>query len=763
MQRTRPIPVLISSLFVVALVAAGPAPLALAADPSTCGVSGGITICMSLSSTILSGIAHVEASASPAGGEVDFVWAPTSGACVLGFSGPCHVVAQFGENPGTTNDYSFDWPTQKFLDGSGSLQARAGGGTAVSLTGLALSNGNISGIQLTPADWQTFLPSPTWSGSTDPIVVAAGDGADNQDKGNQIAESIAQVNPPLFLYLGDVYEHGTYGEMLNHYGWNVMDGVCPLSDCGSLAPWGQLGAVTQPTIGNHELDVSPANDGRAWQDYWHQRPLFTSYTFGNALFIDLNCGPTGAACSFGTTSAQYAYVSDLLAAPHPPCVLTYWHIPALSHNRIQKNILPMWALLADHGGTAVLNGHVHHMEVYGSLNDKLQTASPGEPAMTQIVAGAGAHGVSKVNFPDPRMTWALGSTPGAVYVTLNGAANGGTPTSISYAFEDANHQVLTNTSGVSGTGTIPCTSSGPSAPTITGFSPPSGSPGTLVAITGTGFTDASDVRFNGASVGAGNFIVDSDSQVTATVQNNSSSGPITVVTPNGSATSSTSFSALPPPGGIARIGEIGRVSNASGTTVNQLSITVGPAGVAAGDEVVIAVGAQTNVSVASVTDSRGNPYNVDVVGQNTAAGKSTAAIVLGNVTTPLSPGDTITVSVSNGLSWGAIAEDWTGLTLKDQSGTAASNGTPSSSPSITTLSATTSANEAVFGVLCVAGSTTITKGSSFSNFANMNMKNGSATRVLALESRIVGVMGVQTATFSLAAVKNWVGIAATYP
>ena len=89
---------------------------------------------------------------------------------------------------------------------------------------------------------------------------------------------------------------------------------------------------------------------------------------------------------------------------------------------------------------------------------------------------------------------------------------------------------------------------------------------------------------------AGNFTVNSLTQITATVQDNSSSGPITVVTPSGSATSSTSFMVNPAPGGIARVGEIGRVSNTSGLTVNQLSITVGPAGVAAGDEVVVGVG-----------------------------------------------------------------------------------------------------------------------------------------------------------------------------
>ncbi|MEP6973795.1 MAG: hypothetical protein ABI869_06605, partial [Actinomycetota bacterium] len=248
----------------------------------------------------------------------------------------------------------------------------------------------------------------------------------------------------------------------------------------------------------------------------------------------------------------------------------------------------------------------------------------------------------------------------------------------------------------------------------------------------------------------------------ATVQTNSSTGPITVETPNGSGSSAASFSVSPPPGGIARIGEIGRVSNTSGATANQLSIIVGPAGVAAGNEVVVGVGAQSAITVVSVTDSRGNAYNIDVAHQNAGAGKSTAAIAHAAVRSALSPGDTITVTVSNGQSWGAIAESWTGLTSKDQTGSADTNGTPSASPSITTSGSTGSATEAVFSVLCVAGSTMIIKGASFANFASMTMKNGSATRVLALESKVVTAVGVQTATYTLAAAKNWTGIVATY-
>ncbi|MGH2596486.1 MAG: IPT/TIG domain-containing protein [Actinomycetota bacterium] len=530
----------VGAVLIQAALADGGQALA-AAGPQTCGTSGSVQICMSVPSSALNGFVQVTASASSGSASVQFSWAPTSGHCVPGFSGTCHLAMQFGQNPGTTNDYSFAWPTQKYLDGAGSLQAQVGSGSVVALSGLSLTNGNATTIQRSPADWASFLPPPIWSGPTDPTVVAVGDGAVNQNAGNDVATSVAQAGPSLLLYLGDLYEDGTATETLNHYGWNAMDGPCPLFACSSLAPWGSLGAITQPTIGNHEYQASPANDGSAWVDYWHQRPLYTSFVFANALFIDLNCGPSGGSCDVGPSSGQFAYVSSLLGGPHPPCVLAYWHIPALSSDKVVNNLLPMWKLLTDGGGTLVMNGHVHSMQVSRPLNDQLALPTTGQPTMTEIISGAGGHGVGQAKPLSSRTLWTKGGTPGALYLTLNGAANGGTPTSISYRFEGTNHAVLTDSTGAPGSGTLPCTSVSPPLPTITGFSPTSGPIGTVVTITGSGFTGANDVRFNGVSVGTGNFAVSSDIQITATVPSAATTGLISVTTLGGTATSSSTF------------------------------------------------------------------------------------------------------------------------------------------------------------------------------------------------------------------------------
>jgi len=77
------------------------------------------------------------------------------------------------------------------------------------------------------------------------------------------------------------------------------------------------------------------------------------------------------------------------------------------------------------------------------------------------------------------------------------------------------------------------------APTITSFSPTSGSVGTSVTITGTSLTGASAVRFNGVS--ATGFTVSSATQIAATVPAGATTGPIGVTTPGGTATSATNF------------------------------------------------------------------------------------------------------------------------------------------------------------------------------------------------------------------------------
>ena len=542
----------------------------------SCATGSQVTICAP--SATLSGYAQVTITAT-SGLDITITWVPSNNKCVPGFSGSCMLTEQFGPNPGTSTDYSFTWPTAKYLDGGGQLNAAVAGGGSVSLSSLTLSNGNATTIAQTPGDWQNYLPPTSWSGSSDPTFIGVGDGADNQPTGNAIANSIAQANPPLFLYMGDVYEAGTSTEMLNHYGWNPTDGPCPAGvDCSKLATWGQFASVTQPTIGNHELKRSPATDGSAWVDYWHQRPLFTSFVFANALFIDLACGPGVTSCTMQQGGAQYNYVQALLSQPHPPCVISYWHIPFLNGANMNSDpgIKDMWTLLTNNGGTLVFNGHYHNEQIFKPMNAQGEPPSQGQPTMTEVVVGGGGHSVDgSANSLQPKQQWTLAQNPGALYVTLNGAKNGGTPTSVSFQFEDANHNVQTDKNGNPGSGSVSCGSGSTPTTSITGFSPTSGPVGTSVTINGTLFTGTTDVKFNGLSVGAGNFTVDNDGQITATVPAGATDGPITVVAPGGSPISAASFQVTSGSGPAPTITSFSPTSAPVGTliTVNGTNFT----------------------------------------------------------------------------------------------------------------------------------------------------------------------------------------------
>jgi len=83
-------------------------------------------------------------------------------------------------------------------------------------------------------------------------------------------------------------------------------------------------------------------------------------------------------------------------------------------------------------------------------------------------------------------------------------------------------------------------------PTVTGFTPTSGPVGTSVTLTGTGFLDATGVRFHGTASWAACAVV-SDTQITATVLAGATTGTITVAAPGGTGESATSFTVTPTP------------------------------------------------------------------------------------------------------------------------------------------------------------------------------------------------------------------------
>jgi hypothetical protein len=201
-----------------------------------------------------------------------------------------------------------------------------------------------------------------------------------------------------------------------------MYGASSLDGSGTL--WGALATITQPTIGNHEhkhlADVT---------DYWHGRPTFSSFTFGGVLFLDLY-----SSASMQPGSPQYAFVQTALEGA-PACIVPFFHIPVLSGGSIATNKSALWNLLASGGADVVLNGHNHFMMEYEPLAGDL--TSPGH--MVELISGAGGHALGPAKSdPGGRIAWSLGKTPGALYLTLQGAAAGGVASAIGWRFQRSN-------------------------------------------------------------------------------------------------------------------------------------------------------------------------------------------------------------------------------------------------------------------------------------------------------------------------------------
>jgi len=138
------------------------------------------------------------------------------------------------------------------------------GYTTANPASIALTFSN--GITQPPVNQQTFTPS---TGVTPPsgspfIVAAAGDGSDGGINTTNVTNLISSINPNLFLYLGDVYEDGTYAEFYNWYG------------TGSTS-YSRFLSITDPTIGNHEYVGSSAV---GYFDYWNNVPNYYSFNTG---------------------------------------------------------------------------------------------------------------------------------------------------------------------------------------------------------------------------------------------------------------------------------------------------------------------------------------------------------------------------------------------------------------------------------------------------------------------------------------------------
>ena len=199
----------------------------------------------------------------------------------------------------------------------------------------------------------------------------------------------------------------------------------------------------------------------------------------------------------------------------------------------------------------------YKMRTYTELNSLSGMTTPGKGAVSTRVL------VQGTSTPIEGATVTAVGSSGTTYVAqyYNGTNYTGTSTSVAgggvVLFANVNHgdKLTINAtapgysfSPISSTGVAEASTSGGiggvlAAPTVSGFSPGSGVVGTTITITGTNFTNVLSVSFGGTPAP---YVVNSPTQITASVPFGAVSGVITVTTQTGNAFSSSSFTVLTP-------------------------------------------------------------------------------------------------------------------------------------------------------------------------------------------------------------------------
>jgi hypothetical protein len=230
--------------------------------------------------------------------------------------------------------------------------------------------------------------APATHAKSSATVWAVGDGADGGAASLAVGQLVERGKPDKFLYLGDVYEHGTLADFTNYYG----------------PAFGRFGKITAPTPGNHEWALR----SEGYFPYWRGalgRELSEYYKFNLAGWEILSLNSEG---DLGTGSKQVRWLRSQVKKKKGTCRLAFWHRPRYSGggNGDQADVAPLWNSLK-RKAALVLAGHDHHMQ---RLKRK--------DGITELISGAGGHGFHRV-WTDPRVAFRNNTDYGALRLKLS--------------------------------------------------------------------------------------------------------------------------------------------------------------------------------------------------------------------------------------------------------------------------------------------------------------------------------------------------------
>lgn len=236
------------------------------------------------------------------------------------------------------------------------------------------------------------------------VVWAVGDGADGSDQAKEVADLIADDDPDRLLYLGDVYETGTAEEFEANY-----DSV-----------YGDLAEITEPTLGNHEYFTRDEGYLPYWEEQkGEEQPLFYSFDLAGWEIIGLN-----SENELEPRAEQLEFLEQELSEPGT-CRLPFWHTARYSAvpEGDEPVVEPFWRALEGHT-EIIVSAHEHNMQRFEPIR-----------GMTQLVSGAGGHGLYALDPDDPRLAFGDDESYGALRLELE-------PGLARYAFVTGEGEVL---------------------------------------------------------------------------------------------------------------------------------------------------------------------------------------------------------------------------------------------------------------------------------------------------------------------------------
>ncbi|MDH3250487.1 MAG: DNRLRE domain-containing protein, partial [Acidimicrobiia bacterium] len=380
---------------------------------------------------------------------------PISGAAAVGDTNVAATVTVTGTDPGVQRvifyldaqylltdyeaPYTFVLPSDVFVDGLHYIEVEALMRDGFVTPNQAWVSADFTnGVTVPPPAPTTFTPTPgtTPAPGAPLVVVATGDGASGQAASDDVANAAVAMNPNMFLYLGDVYEKGTYTEFKNWY--------------GEGARFGALASITNPILGNHERESGlwPGYDY-----YWGTPPPDYSFDSNGWHFIGMNLQLDGPQPS------QTAWLAADLAANTADCTIAYFHYPVLSVGPQGDTpaLFSTWQQLVDAGVDIVLTAHDHNYQRWLPMDRDLNADPNGA---THFVVGSGGHGIQGFVGTDPRLAYGADTTPAAYgSLKLNLNADG------------AGYSYINTAGAVLDSGSLDCT---PLTPDVTPPSVPDG-------------------------------------------------------------------------------------------------------------------------------------------------------------------------------------------------------------------------------------------------------------------------------------------------